>query len=215
MAGHRARFVPPVRLYIFASFIMFLLLNLGGGVTVSDVEVSNSGSTAVDSPSAESVSSSEAGENSGERSWPDRFADRLTRGLQRLAESPQSFGGDILNRLAQAMFFLLPAVALLLKLVHRRRLYVHHLVFAVYLHSFAFLVVALVAVPDAVGLTEPGRFMAIALLGIPPYALLAMKRFYGESWWKTVAKFSFVSLAYSLLGIATAGAVLLLTVLSA
>ena len=94
----------------------------------------------------------------------------------------ESFSRVFLNRLAQAMFFLLPAFAALLKLAHRRRYYVQHLVFAVYFHSLVFLLVSVVVLPDALGLDGVAEWFAIGLLATPVYLLLAMKRFYAEPW---------------------------------
>ncbi len=220
VAGQRARFVPPIRLYIFASFAMFLIMTLGSGLTVSNVNVGDVAPTATDSATA-TDSSTDTPEpapgvepaDSPERSFEERFQDRLSQGLQRVDADNESFSRDFLNRLPQAMFFLLPVFALLLKLVHRHRLYVHHLVFALYLHSFAFFVVAFVALPGAVGLGGLTNWLAIVLLVIPPYLLLGMKRFYDERWMRTVAKFVFVSVAYAFVGAVTGIAVLTVSLL--
>jgi hypothetical protein len=115
------------------------------------------------------------------------------------------------------MFFLLPVFAALLKLVHFRRLYVQHLVFSVYVHSFVFLVVALVALPDALPdalhLGGLSQWLPIALLGIPLYLLLAMKRFYEDRWLKTLVKFVFVWVTYSFTLAMTGLAVLVVSLL--
>ena len=215
--GHRARFVPPVRLFIFASFSMFLILALGSGAKVSNVTINGEdvAPSAADSATA-AVESSAAAEPVGpsEGSFEERFAERLQLGFQRVASDPKSFSRLFLNRFAQAMFFLLPAFAVLLKLVNRRRLYVHHLVFSVYLHAFVFLVISLAALPNTVGANEVSNYTGFALLGLPPYLLLGMKRFYDESWVKTVAKFVFVSITYAAVGAATGLALLIGSVLT-
>lgn len=216
VAGHRARYVPPIRLYIFASFAMFLIMSLGSGLTVNNVSVGGDTLSVVDSVNAAAVpTSSVEAADSSQRAFGERLQDRFVRGLQRMDADSESFSRDFLNRLAQAMFFLLPAFALLLKLVHRGRLYVHHLVFAVYLHSFVFVMVAFVSLPDAVGLGGIGEWLAIALLTIPLYLLLGMKRFYEEPWGKTVAKFFFVSVTYGFVGAGTWMAVLVVSLLTA
>ena len=45
VAGRRARFVPPIRLYVFASFAMFLLMSFGSGLTVRNVSLNRSAAT--------------------------------------------------------------------------------------------------------------------------------------------------------------------------
>lgn len=221
VAGHRARFVPPIRLYIFASFTMFLIMTLGSGVTFSSVEVGEDGPSAIDSvihstepaPGAELAPGVEP-TDPRERNFGERLEGRFVLALQRAATDREAFSRDFLNRLAQAMFFLLPAFAGLLKLVHRRRLYVHHVVFSVYLHSFVFFVVAFATLPDALGLSGVGEWLGIVVFSIPLYLLLAMKRFYDESWVKTLAKFVFVSVTYQIVGIGTLITLLVVSLLS-
>ena len=173
VAGHRARFVPPIRLYIFASFTMFLIMALGPGATFDNVDVGDNAPGAVDSLTAPpepapGVEPADAGENN----FGERLEERFVLAFQRVAADREAFTREFLNRLAQAMFFLLPAFAVLLKLVYLRRLYVHHVVFSVYFHSFVFFVVAFVALPDAVGLSAVSDWLGIALLSIPLYLLL-------------------------------------------
>jgi hypothetical protein len=39
VAGHRARFVPPIRVFVFASFAMFVTMSLASRVTIDNVTV--------------------------------------------------------------------------------------------------------------------------------------------------------------------------------
>ncbi len=223
LEGHRARFVPPVRLYLFASFAMFLLLALGSGLTVNNVRVNGApvADAEADSVATEveaTVDVAPADVDSlpaGDGSFGSRMGARLTEGINRVSEDTSAFTQDFLNRLTRALFLLLPAFALLLKLAYRRRLYVHHLVFAMYLHSFTFLIVAFVAVPDTMGLTTLGKWISVLLLWIPVYFFLGMRRFYREGWMKTAAKFTGISAIYGLLSMATWIAILVLSLLSA
>lgn len=222
VAGQRARFVPPVRLYIFASFAMFLILSLGPGLTVNNVRVNgeSADSTAAVTPTAESADTLEAPDTSAgpdastEVATPSRglvldaggvdtlsgpprtFGQRLGRGVARMQNDREAFNREFLNLVAQAMFIVLPAFALLLKLAYRKRLYVQHLVFALYYHSFAFTVMAVSGIPNMLRLEVIADWFAALLLVLPVYLALAMKRFYGESWFRTGLKFVAVSFTY-------------------
>ena len=55
--------------------------------------------------------------------------------------------------------------------------------------------------------------LPIALLGIPLYLLLAMKRFYEDRWLKTLVKFVFVWVTYSFTLAMTGLAVLVVSLL--
>ena len=89
------------------------------------------------------------------------------------------------------MFVLLPAFALLLKLVYlgrgrehprRPRLYGEHLVFAAYDHAFVF--VAATAMLLVLGRTLA---ITIGLWIVALYLLLSMRSVYGGSWTGTIA----------------------------
>lgn len=214
VAGHRARFVPPIRLYLFASFAMFLVLSLGDGVQVRDAP----GSVAVPEANGEAdglAPSSRVDLGLGGGEFEASLERRLSEGLRRIEGDRDQFSREFLGRLAQAFFFLLPAFALFLKVAYRDRLYVHHVVFAIYLHAVAFLIVAVVALPQGVGLSGLSNLIEPALLAIPVHLVVGVKRFYGGSWPGTLAKAISVSVAYNILGALTMIGLLVLTLLAA
>ena len=215
VAGHRTRFVPPVRLYVFASFAMFLLLSIRPGVVNISASNQETPSEAVaDSGAAAGTTPDSTAPGEASSTWGQRFATRFFDALRRVAADSERFGELFLARMAQAMFFLLPAFAALLKVVYRRRLYMHHLVFSIYLHSFAFLLLALAAIPSAMGLESVSAVTDLAILWIPIYLFLGMRRFYGQSRMKTLLKFGLVSVAYWLLGTVTAGGLLVFSLMT-
>ena len=196
VAGHRARFVPPVRLYVFASFVMFLVLSL----TSEGVVLTTSGSSLPDTAVVESGATSDPTPAADpEDGAAPSFSDRMTEGVRRAQEDPSRFSEVFLGRMAQAMFLLLPAFALLLKVFHPHRLYVHHLVFAVYFHSFAFLIVAAAEVVEATRIPVLAQGAGAALLLIPAHLLLGIRRFYAQGWMRSLFKWLAVSMAYFLI----------------
>ena len=211
VAGRRARFVPPIRLYLFASFAMFLILSFGSGLQVQGVSVDDTAvEAAADSTEAPGQIEVDLGGGELEASLERRFAE----GFQRVAEDREQFSRDFLGRLAQAFFFLLPAFALFLKLAYRKRLYVHHVVFAIYLHALAFLLVAVVATPEALGFPMVSDIMALILLVVPVHLVVGMKRFYGGSWTASILKGFAVSAAYNVLAGVTMIGLFVLTLLA-
>ena len=110
------------------------------------------------------------------------------------------------------MFVLLPAFALLLKLVYlgrgrryprRPRLYGERLVFAAYDHAFVF--VAATAMLWALGRSLA---IGIGLWIIALYLLLSMRRVYGGSWVGLLLRAFVLFTSYAVLvGLATAGLV--------
>ncbi len=109
-----------------------------------------------------------------------------------------------IGRVPTIMFILLPLFALLLKLLYARRgwYYAEHVVFALHTHAFAFLVFALalaVVVADGVSMGARSVTFSVVSVGLPLYFLLAMKRVYGQSWGKTLAKAGALGVAYTVL----------------
>ncbi|NNM33918.1 MAG: DUF3667 domain-containing protein [Gemmatimonadetes bacterium] len=229
VAGHRARFVPPVRMYILASFVMFLVLSLtanssvvietsgDGSETTSSLEASGNAATA-GQPEEDDAGSDAEGEDgtedrTGIEGLSESYSERLTQGVEQAAADPDAFTDLFLNRLAQGMFLLLPAFALLLKGLWRGRLYVHHLIFSIYFHTVVFFVIALAELVAAipVGFTE--YLGAAIILAVPAHLVLGVKRFYGSGWWSAVLKSTTLGAAYVVVLIATLMGLLLLSVL--
>jgi hypothetical protein len=150
-----------------------------------------------------------------ERAVSDRMLD--------IAENPSGVYQNVVSDLPAAMFLTVPLYALWLKLMYRRRFYAEHLVFALHLHSFLFLIGTLVVVlPDAP--SESPSTAVRVLVGVGEFAngglklvgggyyLLALKAFYAEGWRRTAAKFVAINIAHATLigiGIALVAAVAL------
>ncbi|MCY3810905.1 MAG: DUF3667 domain-containing protein [Gammaproteobacteria bacterium] len=118
-----------------------------------------------------------------------------------------------LENLPIAMFCLLPFYALLLKILYIRpkRFYSEHLVFAMHIHTVAYIVfTVLVLLPDVPGFGWLGPSLILALA---VYYFLALKRYYGNGAFLTLVKYAILAGLYSVLLalalVGAAGAVLL------
>lgn len=169
-------------------------------------------------------------------SWLPGFLNaRMNRSLQRMRENLAQMKapgdhtaaatrllGQVFAALPGTMFFMLPAFALLLKVVYlfKRRLYVEHLIVALHSHAFLFLSLLLGTLLHLLGaglkphvpwLGGPLNLLVAALwLWAPLYLLLMQKRVYRQGWTMTVFKYLFVGWCYCwLLALAFLGAGLL------
>ena len=120
---------------------------------------------------------------------------------------------NAIGQIPTVFFILLPLYALLLKVLYVRRdwFYAEHLVFALHVHAYTFLIGAAVLVVASSGGWGAGvtAFYIVAGLSIPAYFLIAQKRVYGQSWPKTIAKAVVLGPSYAFL-LTTAGIVLTL-----
>lgn len=132
------------------------------------------------------------------------FAGRLqARANQRIeAEGPTAFLNYTLDRLPTAIILMLPLVALLLALVYirQRRDYLEHLIFTLHVHTFAFILTVVLygmawATERYLGWSDPEGLYGF--LGLTPlYLFIALRRYYGQGFWKTALKLAFLAVAY-------------------
>ncbi len=235
IAGRRARYARPSRLYLAVSVIFFFMLSIVSGGQIDTVIYSapDGDTAAVDSsrawadslyaqigtalraglPAHVEVDRSESGV------WVEDDSTDAEIRLDRVSEDAASddmetqFMSYFTNYLPKMMFVMLPVFALLLKLLYlrRQRYYVGHLIFALNYHSFAFLVflattLATALLPTTVG----GVINALLILYLHVYLFLAMYRVYNESWGKTLLKFFVLYICYNtVLGLGVGGIALL------
>lgn len=112
--------------------------------------------------------------------------------------------GQALQRLPTAVFLMLPVFALLLKVLYirRGRFYVEHFVFGLHTHAFTFLMFTLMLLGRTTWIRLP------ATLWMMLYFLVALRRFYGQGWFKTLLKYIVLFNAYAIvIGVGIVGLV--------
>jgi len=197
LAGRRARWLPPLRLYLICSVAFFLSGPLVEGITHRP-------------PRHIAQFSLRGDKSSGALTPAERTA--LADGLP-----ARVFGIDRLERAAadntkldrtidsvfpKAMFVLLPMFALLTRVVWRLAAwrYPAHLYLALHLHAAWF---GTFAVAKVAGAFTSSETLAVAIGFVAFaytvwYTLLGLRRVFGDAWIKTVAKAGLVVALYAL-----------------
>jgi len=122
-------------------------------------------------------------------------------------------GRAIMHNLPHVMFVLMPVFALLTLAFYRRAMpyYVPHLYYAVHFHAFVFLTLSITALLTLISAT--GKIIGTALFLVAfPYHYLALHRFFGDSWPRTLMKGTAIGVIY-LLVMAGAMIALVLTII--
>jgi hypothetical protein len=133
---------------------------------------------------------------------PGWVCEKLNRRLQinksEIAREMAQVGERVLGNLGAAMFLLLPMFALWLKLLHLGGglRYTEHLVFALHVHTFWFLMLAL-------GLTGEPWVGVPAAVATPVYTLLAMRKVYGGRWLQRIVRALMLVVLYGATMLAT------------
>ncbi|MEC9133713.1 MAG: DUF3667 domain-containing protein [Pseudomonadota bacterium] len=113
---------------------------------------------------------------------------------------PNELAQGFLQNVPLAMVFLLPAFALLVKLIFRRphRYFVEHLVFALHVHSTAFLMFMLLTpIPQSMDQTPVGDVVETGFyLAFSVHGYLALRRYYDYSPGHTLFRYALLLLAY-------------------
>jgi len=197
LAGRRRRYVLPLRLYLTISVIVLLLIQ-----ALATVDIKFDGTERPPPKQYQTltlnVGFGRAGLKQGVffcEGLPAWLCTRLKRRLDiepaAIGEQVAAYSQRLLAHLGAAMFVLLPSFALWLRLVYasRRLQYTEHLVFALHVHAFWFLMLGLV-------LCKWPFISGLAALAVPVYTLLAMRRVYGGRWWPRLLRAALVSLLY-------------------
>jgi hypothetical protein len=232
LQGKRARFVPPVRLFIASSIVFFFIATLNarfelgpgdafsidpGAVTEQgDAEAPRQGSGRVRTGTAGGLSFDRHCniDYSGVPEWLQRLVppERAVEICRRItADQGRSFARALLNNVPAMMFLFLPLMGLVMKLAYplSGRYYAEHLLFLVHYHSFFFILnILLVVVRWGAEALAPGRLplgllTAAAFVYIPFYLFRAMRVVYGQGFWATSFKYILLALAYFLALLAT------------
>jgi hypothetical protein len=201
LAGRKRRYVLPVRLYLTISLIALLALRMTNALEIPDGAFEGRTGKLNGGKSFIIVDGGtlRAGVDEAGAFYCEGLPDWMCRKLSyRFDMDPKNLKREFseaqarfLSHWSTSMFLLLPMFAVWLKLVflNRRMRYTEHLVFALHLHAFWFAML-LCAVAGAGGLR------AAALLAVPVYAQLAMRRVYGGRWWTDLLRSGLLIVLY-------------------
>jgi Protein of unknown function (DUF3667) len=227
-AGRKLSYISPLRLYITASFLFFLVVKLAGlgNLTIDDRRDTAEGakgakssltiSTHVDEKSRaeiEEVVSDfknnprdtnadvkfECGANEKVCQWLESRLAKKYRGKP-VNDILATLHAGAMANVPYALFLLLPLFALLTKLIYiNRGLYFgEHVVYALHVHAFTFFAMLLMAL-------LPSAVQPVIAIAAMLYYLVAMQRFFGGRWWATLIRYGIVAIVYQfLLGIVAA-----------
>ena len=216
LEGRRARYISPLRLYLMASLVYFVLAAAAPNVSLSsgaleEVGVrtrTSAGNATLSRPERVGIATrgalaSDEAVSPADRAAALRDAERapalMRPFLRRALGDPKGFKRGVVETMPRMLFALLPVFAAIIALFYRGRKYPEHLYFAIHLHAFLFL---------ALGVSALLRFTrlpllaaaagTIAVLWIPVYATLAFRRVYGGSLLRTLAKEAVIAAIYGI-----------------
>jgi hypothetical protein len=220
LEGRRARYISPLRLYLSASVVYFLLAATAPDIRLGDGRTAFVGLRVGTTPSSASSTSAKrvatAAEDAMGRGQAITAEERqqalkdieraptwMKPFLRRVVSDPGGFKRGLLETMPKMLFALLPLFAAIVALFYHGRKYPEHLYFPIHLHAFIFL---------ALGLTVLAKFpqwaplalvaSAAAVIWIPVYVTIAFKRVYGGSIGSTLLRELAIAALYSVISFA-------------
>ena len=136
LAGRKARYTSPLKLYLLFSFVFFVVSALTPNPTLQVA-------TSEQRSRVRLATREETQQGLAELRTQGRLGARVADRFQALQALPRAEAAAHVNAVLQenaprVVFFLVPVLALLLKLLYRRRYYAEHLVTSLHVHAFAF-----------------------------------------------------------------------------
>jgi hypothetical protein len=195
--GRKQRYVLPLRLYLTASLLFFVIVKLIGTgdvlkVKMTDAERAQMAAVTqtrpdLNKPATQIFQCDGSPQCDKIRVYLDEKFQGKTMG-----SVIEQVNRRMYSAAPYAMFALLPFFAGLTYLLYRRRrlMYGEHLVYAFHVHSFAFFSML------AMALLAPAADI-IFLVGLV-YYFIALQRFFGGRWWMNALRYGIISLAYVL-----------------
>lgn len=199
LAGRRRHYVPPLRLYLSASFLFFLLVKVVGVGAMVDVRAGPSPpAVAASGPLSVGPIDIDCEQASAHCNWFERQIDRAGRRIDSGATQPGEINRHLSAMAPYAGLMMLPLYAGVVALVYRRRrvAYGAHFVFSLHQHSLWFLVAL-------AGTFTPDVGDALLLLYAAANGAWALHTVYGGRWWVTIARAGLITVLYLALFLAS------------
>ena len=205
-AKHRMRYIPPISLYIFITvlfFLMYSIVDSHSGFNKVHMGWQQQDSVAspalFQTPDSVDVSLAKQGIKNSTKA-PGKiktFLKWYKAKTEKAHKTNEELNEEIAHSFPKMFFFMIPVLALLLKICFIRNkgyYFVDHAVFALHVHSFAFIVMLLGALNPFESFDDNLSFIITFLCAL--YFVLSLRKVYHTGWTRSLFTLLFVSLGY-------------------
>jgi len=187
--GKRARYMPPFRLYIFISFIFFMLMNISFKSSFNEADKQ-------EGPGIENVITINGSAN-GEKIDPadvKKAEDAITS----IKEDKHYYTSRFLSLMSWSLFILMPLFASFLWIMFRKyqRYFLGHFIFAINLHSFLFIIFIIILTVNLIFPDKTSAYEAWLLMLYPVYIVSGSRKLYAARWKTIFLRTFFVQFIY-------------------
>lgn len=231
LSGRRARFLPPLRLYLLCSVLFFLVQGAASSIPDSPEVVAKKAAAATRAERFRAQAGNDSVSKARRRVDDTTFArqiDSIRTSPQhtwlwkrfkingmRVARDGKNFTTDFKTQIPRAMFIVMPAFALLLAAVYRsrRRPYASHLVVSLHLHAFLFGILGVMMLANWIPWHSAQRVITWPTIAwILAYFPLALRRVYGGRLGFAVVRGAVLGISYGFISLMAMSAIALVLV---
>ena len=202
LSGYRARYMSPFRLYIFMSFIFFLLLSIYAGrkIQISEKDKQEINLSIDKQVNHNNTSADSLGTNQLNFGNTPIAPEKLSNALRKVLNDPKMYMDSFLKFVSWSLFFLMPVYAFFLWMIFRKskKYYYSHLVLAINQHTFVFLlfiVIICLKLIFPIRTYYPENYL---MASIPIYLFFGKLHLYKRSWLKTLLRMLAILLLYGI-----------------
>lgn len=201
LGGQRARYLPPVRVYLIVSVMYFV-------VAAAAPNMSTQSSTEVDGPGGLRIGMSQRGGGLSDSDRAAILAELKTAPwyirplLTSVVEDPEGFRARLFTIMPRVFFGMLPVFAGIVALLYRERRFPTALVYAVHIHAFAFLIFTVAELAKFSGsVIVSATIGVLAAVVFAVYTHRSLQVVFGGSWLTTLGKETALGFLYALVSI--------------
>jgi uncharacterized protein DUF3667 len=215
MAGRRARYLSPIRLYVIVSVVYFVVAAAAPNITTRTGEINVPGGVRIGVGGSKNPLEMTDEDRQKLLASAERAPALVKPLLVSVARDPAGFRARVLTIMPRVFFALLPVFGAIVAVFYRGRRFPTALVFAAHLHAFAFAVFTLSEASKLLG-SIPLAVAAgtVVTFWFAAYALVAARRVFGGGWLITIVKAVGVGALYLLASLPAFAVILVWAVLS-
>jgi hypothetical protein len=189
--GKRVRYMPPFRMYVFMSFLFFLMLSFMTNRTVQKNMLLNNQTNEIKIDDVivdkEMNMPGSAGNSSG-----------IDKRIQKVIDAPELYVSRLFKYFSWALFFLMPFLGFLLWVFFRqsKKYYLSHFLLSINQHVFLFAIMMIIMIVNFVfpeKSVSPEKYLFFLF---PVYAYVGARGIYRYNWISVLIKLSVVYFIY-------------------
>jgi hypothetical protein len=202
LEGRRARYISPVRLYLVASVVYFVVAAAAPNLRVPQASMpTKNGTLQIDLFDPQGGNAMTSEQREAALAQLERAPVWARALMEPVIRDPTAFRLRLMVNLPRVLFVLVPVFAAIVALFERRRRFTQHLIFALHLHTALFIALAASRITHFSGLQVLALAFGVAsLVFVVGYTVIAFRTVYRDPWAWLIPKLAGIGFLYAIAG---------------